>query len=318
MKTVSPISRREMGRDEGDSTIESAVPFQFTDLMTPLRWELRDRVIEFARRPLVMGIINATPDSFSDGGQFLEPAAAIERGLRLIQEGADILDIGGESTRPGAAPVPLEEELRRVLPVVEGLARQTALPISVDTMKAEVARNCLEAGAAIVNDVAGFRDPAMIAVAAKYRAGTIVMHMQGTPETMNQNPQYSDVVREVGAFFEERLQTLEKMGIRPEAVCLDPGIGFGKTHEHNMRLLANLGAFARFGRPICLGVSRKGFIGTICGRPRSERMPGSLAIVCFAAGRGEAHLLRVHDVAPTRDAGLLLEEIAGWREEGGG
>jgi dihydropteroate synthase len=281
--------------------------------MTPLRWHLRDRVIEFAYRPLVMGIINTTPDSFSDGGEFLESSSAIERGLRLAQEGADVLDIGGESTRPGATPVPVEEELRRVVPVVESLARQTSLPISVDTMKAEVARQCLEAGAAIVNDVAGFRDPAMIAVAAKYRAGAIVMHMQGTPETMNQNPQYSDVVREVGAFFEERLQTLAKMGIPPEAVCLDPGIGFGKTHEHNMQLLANLGAFARLGRPICLGVSRKGFIGTICGRPRNERMPGSLAIACFAAARGEAHLLRVHDVAPTRDAALLLEAIDGAR-----
>ncbi len=286
--------------------------------MAPLRWQLRDRVIEFSLRPLVMGIINATPDSFSDGGQFFEPAAAIEHGLRLVQEGADVLDIGGESTRPNAIPVPVEEELRRIVPVVEGLAHQTALPISVDTMKAEVARSCLEAGASIVNDVAGFRDPAMISLAAKYRAGVIVMHMQGTPETMNQNPQYSDVVMEIGAFFEERLQTLAKMGIPPEAVCLDPGIGFGKTHEHNMQLLANLGAFARFGRPICLGVSRKGFIGTICGRPRGERMPGSLAIACFAAARGQAHLLRVHDVAPTRDAALLLEAINEWRVEGQG
>jgi dihydropteroate synthase len=281
--------------------------------MTPLNWLLRDRVIEFANRPLVMGIINATPDSFSDGGQFFEPVAAIERGVRLVQEGADILDIGGESTRPGAGPVPIDEELRRVVPVMVALGRKTNVPISVDTMKAEVALRCLEAGAAIVNDVAGFRDPSMIAAAAKYRAGAIVMHMQGTPGTMNQNPQYTDVVREVGEFFEERLQTLAKLGIPPEAVCLDPGIGFGKTHEHNMQLLANLGAFARLGRPICLGVSRKGFIGTICGRARGERMPGSLAIACFAAARGEAQLLRVHDVAPTRDAVLLLEAISGAR-----
>jgi dihydropteroate synthase len=281
--------------------------------MTSLRWHLRDRVIEFALRPLVMGIVNATPDSFSDGGRFFEPAKAIEHGLHLVQEGADVLDIGGESTRPGATPVPLEEELRRVVPVVEGLTRQSTVPISIDSMKAAVAERCLEAGAAIVNDVEGFRDPAMIAAAAKYRAGTIVMHMQGMPENMNQNPHYSDVVREVGEFFEERLQTLAKLGIPPEAICLDPGIGFGKTHEHNMALLANLGAFARFGRPVCLGVSRKGFIGTICGRPRGERMPGSLAIACFAAARGDAHLLRVHDVAPTRDAALLLEAIDAYR-----
>jgi len=284
--------------------------FRFANLS--FRWQLRDHSIEFCKRPLVMGIINATPDSFSDGGQFLDPSSAIERGLRLVREGADVLDIGGESTRPGASPVPVEEELKRVVPVVEELARQTALPLSVDTMKAAVARASLAAGAAIVNDVAGFRDPAMIAAAAEYRAGVVVMHMQGTPETMNQNPQYTDVVQEVGEFFEERLQTLAKMGIPPEAVCLDPGIGFGKKHEHNMALLANLGAFARFGRPICLGISRKGFIGTICGRLRGERMPGSLAIVCFAAARGEAHLLRVHDVAPTRDAALLLEAIDAW------
>ncbi|HEV3437369.1 MAG TPA: dihydropteroate synthase [Gemmata sp.] len=277
--------------------------------MNPLRWHLRDRVIEFAHRPLVMGIVNATPDSFSDDGQFLEPTAAIERGLRLVEEGADVLDIGGESTRPGAAEVSLQEELRRVVPVVVGLVRQTMLPISVDTMKAEVARQCLEAGAVIVNDVAGFRDPAMIATAAEYRAGVVVMHMQGTPGTMQQKPQYSDVVREVGAFFEERLHALANQGIPPEAVCLDPGIGFGKTLEHNLELLANLEAFARFGRPICLGVSRKGFIGTICGRPLSERMPGSLAVACFAAARGQAHVLRVHDVAPTRDAAVLLEAI---------
>jgi dihydropteroate synthase len=281
--------------------------------MNPLRWQLRDRAIDLRLRPLVMGIVNATPDSFSDGGQFIEPAAAIQHGLRLLQDGADILDIGGESTRPGAIPVPVQDELQRVVAVVEGLSGQTQQPISVDTMKSVVARRCLEAGASIVNDVAGFREPAMVAVAAEYRAGVIVMHMQGVPETMNENPHYTDVVREVGEFFEERLHTLAKQGIPPEAVCLDPGIGFGKKHEHNMELLANLKAFGRFSRPICLGVSRKGFIGTICGRARNERMAGSLAIACIAAARGEAHLLRVHDVAPTRDAAMLLEAIDGFR-----
>jgi dihydropteroate synthase len=277
--------------------------------MNPLRWQLRDRVIEFAYRPFVMGIVNATPDSFSDGGKFFEPAAAIERGLRLVEEGADILDIGGESTRPGATPVPVEEELRRVVPVVAELVRRTKVPISVDTMKAEVARECLEAGAHIVNDVAGFRDPAMIAVAAKFRAGVVVMHMQGTPQTMQQNPHYTDVVREVGDYFADRLQTLANLGIPPEVICLDPGIGCGKTQEHALALLANLGSLARSGRPLCLGVSRKGFIGLITGRPRAERMAGSLAVNCIAAARGEAHVLRVHDVAPTRDAVLMLETI---------
>src|SRR5262249_31614618 len=184
---------------------------------------------------------------------------------------------------------------------------------SVDTMKPEVARGCLDAGAVIVNDVAGFRDPQMAAVAAESGAGVVVMHVQGTPTTMQTNPHYADVVREVGEVFEERLHVLAKAGISPEAVCLDPGIGFGKKLEHNLELLANLGAFARFGRPVCLGVSRKGFIGTLCGREVAERMPGSLAVACFAAARGHAHVLRVHDVAPTCDAAVLLAAIDRYR-----
>jgi dihydropteroate synthase len=277
--------------------------------MASLRWQLRDRVIEFGARPLVMGVVNVTPDSFSDGGHFLDPAMAIAYSLKLNAEGADILDLGGESTRPGAEHVPLDEELHRVLPVMTTLANGAPIPISVDTMKPEVARRCLEAGAAIINDVAGFSDPDMIAAAAEYQAGVIVMHMQGTPRTMQRNPHYEDVVREVGEFFEERLRVLGESGIPREAVCLDPGIGFGKTLEHNLTLLANLGAFARFGRPLCLGVSRKGFIGKLCGREKGERMPGSLAVACFAAARGEAHVIRTHDVAPTRDAAVLVEAI---------
>lgn len=277
--------------------------------MTLLRWQLRDRIIEIGHRPLVMGIVNVTPDSFSDGGRFFKANAAIEHGLRLIEDGADLLDIGGESTRPGAAPVPLEEELRRVVPVVAALAARSSVPISVDTMKAEVARHCLAAGAAIINDVAGFRDPALIAAAAEFRAGMIVMHMQGTPETMHLSPRYTDVVREVGEFFKERLHALADVGIPPEAICLDPGIGFGKNLDHTLELLAKLGTFGRFDRPVCLGVSRKGFIGQICGRPRSDRLAGSLAVACFASARGAAQVLRVHDVAATRDAALMLEAI---------
>ena len=191
--------------------------------------------------------------------------------------------------------------------MVEKLAH--LIPVSVDTMKAEVARPCLEAGAQIVNDVAGFRDPELIRVAAEHQAGAVVMHMQGTPQTMQQNPQYADVVREVDTFFEERLRVLGESGIPPEAVCLDPGIGFGKALDHTLDLLANLGAFTRFGRPVCLGVSRKGFIGQLTGRKRPERLAGSLAVVCFAAARGQAHVLRVHDVTETRDAAVLLEAI---------
>lgn len=277
--------------------------------MSTLVWRIRDTAIEFGRRPLVMGIVNVTPDSFSDGGRLLDTAAAVEFGLKLIEQGADILDVGGESTRPGAVPVTPDEELRRVLPVVERLAARTRTPISVDTMKPEVARRCLEAGAAIVNDVGGFRDPEMIRAAAEHKAGVVVMHMQGTPKTMQDEPQYADVVREVGEFFEERLRVLAESGIPPGAVCLDPGIGFGKSLDHNLQLLANLGAFRRLNRPVCLGVSRKGFIGKLCGREKDERLAGSLAVACFAAARGEAQILRVHDVAATRDAAVLLDAI---------
>ncbi len=260
-----------------------------------------------------MGIINVTPDSFSDGGTFLDPNRAVDQALRLAEEGADILDIGGESTRPGAEPVLLEEELKRIVPVVEAVVQSTTVPVSIDTMKAEVARRCLEAGATIINDVAGFRDPDMIRVAAHHRAGVVVMHMRGTPQTMQLDPQYEDVVRQVGDFFEQQMRVLSQAGVAAEAVCLDPGIGFGKTHEHTLELLANLGAFARFGRPICLGVSRKGFIGIITGRARHDRLAGSLAIASFAAARGQAHVVRAHDVAATRDAALLLEAIDRYR-----
>ena len=256
-----------------------------------------------------------TPDSFSDGGQLPDITAAVKYALRLVADGADILDVGGASSRPRAAPVSEAEELSRVLPVVAELAKQVAVPISVDTMKPVVARRCLGAGAAIINDVNGFRDPAMIAAAADYRAGVVVMHMQGTPATMQANPWYTDVVRELGEFFEERLRRLTAGGVPPENICIDPGIGFGKTLEHNLELLANLGAFRRLNRPLCLGVSRKRFIGTICGRTVGERMPGSLAAACIAAARGEAHVLRVHDVAPTRDAVQLLEAIDRYRHE---
>jgi dihydropteroate synthase len=277
--------------------------------MSTLRWQLKDRTIEFGPRPLVMGIVNVTPDSFSDGGHFLNSEAAIAHALKLVDEGAGILDIGGESTRPGSEPVPIEEELKRVLPVVTELARRTPVPISVDTMKPAVAQQCLAAGAAIINDVAGFRDPEMIRVAAQQKAGVIVMHMQGTPQTMQQNPHYTDVVREVGGYFEERLRLFGQSGIPQETVCLDPGIGFGKTVENNLDLLANLREFARFGRPVCLGVSRKAFIGKLCCREPGERLAGSLAVACFAASRGEAQVLRVHDVAETRDAVVVLEAI---------
>jgi dihydropteroate synthase len=277
--------------------------------MTPLAWQLRDRTLTIGPRPLVMGIVNVTPDSFSDGGRFLDHNAAVAHALTLVESGADILDIGGESTRPGAEPVPLEEELRRVVPVVAELAKRSAVPISADTMKPEVARRCLESGAAIINDVSGFRAPAMVAVARQHRAGLVVMHMPGTPATMQLNAQYGDVVTEVTNYLQERLRVLGESGIPHETVCLDAGIGFGKTHEHSLELLANLDAVARLGRPVCLGVSRKGFIGRLCGRELHERDAGSLAVACFAAARGTAHVLRVHAVSGARDAAILLEAI---------
>ena len=281
--------------------------------MSPSPWHCRGRVVEFGRRPLVMGIVNVTPDSFSDGGHWFDSAKAVDHAIQLVAEGADILDIGGESTRPGAEIVSLEEEIRRVVSVVAEVAKRSPALISIDTSKAEVARRCLDAGAAIVNDVTGLCDPDMVRICAEASAGVVIMHMQGNPRTMQVNPHYGDVVGDVAAYFEARLRELQESGIDPAAVCIDPGIGFGKTREHNLDLLANLGALGRFGRPLCLGVSRKGFIDRVCGRPLADRMPGSLAVACFSAARGDAHVLRVHDVGPTRDAALLLDAIDRYR-----
>ena len=269
----------------------------------------RELVID---HPLVMGIVNTTPDSFSDGGQFLAPNAAINHGLELIAQGADLLDVGGESTRPGSVPVPLEEELRRVLPVVRGLVAQTAVPISVDTSKSEVARQCLAAGAAIINDVTALRgDPAMPEVIRQSGAGVILMHMQGTPATMQHDPQYGDVVAEVHQFLDMRMQELNSFGLAREQMVIDPGIGFGKTKSHNLQLLAQLARFQQLGRPVCLGVSRKGFIGGIAGRPPTERIAGSLAAACHALSREAVQILRVHDVGPTADAVKVIQAISG-------
>ncbi|MBO0700782.1 MAG: dihydropteroate synthase [Zavarzinella sp.] len=275
-------------------------------------WSFRDRSVTFSPRPLVMGIVNVTPDSFSDGGQFATTPAAVEHALRLAVEGADFLDIGGESTRPGSRPVSLDEELARVIPVVRELAERTAVPISVDTSKAEVARQALAAGASIINDVtAGRGDPDMTAVVCEFGAGVILMHMQGTPETMQVNPSYSDVVREVRAFLAERVEAFVNAGVSLERIAIDPGIGFGKTFEHNMTLLRDLGELATVGRPVVLGISRKGMLGQITGRPRGERLAASLAAACYCASRGSAQVLRVHDVAATVDAARVIGAIGG-------
>jgi dihydropteroate synthase len=251
---------------------------------------------------------------FSDGGKYLNADAAVAKGLELIQKGADILDIGGESTRPGAEPVPPEEELRRVVPVVAGLARQTAVPLSVDTSKAEMARAGLAAGAHIINDVTALAgDPAMMEVARDSKAGLILMHMKGTPATMQIDPRYEDVVGEIGTLFEERLLTVKEAGIPLERIVLDPGIGFGKTSNHNLEILARLGEFQRFGRPICLGVSRKGFVGRLLNnRPAERRLAGSLAALCHAMSHRAVQVVRVHDVQESRDAVNIIASIQEW------
>jgi len=271
--------------------------------MTPFAWHIP--------HPLVMGIVNVTPDSFSDGGRFADADAAVEHALQLVAEGADLLDIGGESTRPGAEIVPADEERRRVVPVVERLAKLAAVPISIDTSKAEVAAACLDSGARIVNDVAGLRDPAMVEVVARTGAGVIVMHMRGDPRTMQFDPTYDDVVEEVRAFFAERIDTLLKTGIARSAIALDPGIGFGKLLPHTLQQLRGLPRLQEFGLPVCLGVSRKGFLGQLTGRTRTERGPASLAVACFALAQGSAQILRVHDVPMHADAVKLWREISG-------
>jgi dihydropteroate synthase len=251
--------------------------------------------------PLVMGIVNVTPDSFSDGGLFLDADAAIAHGRELIAEGAGILDIGGESTRPGAEPVGPDEEIRRVVPVIEALAGAGAR-LSIDTTKAEVARHALDAGATIVNDVAAFRfDPELAGVTADAGATCVLMHMLGEPRTMQVDPRYDEVVSDVKAFLEERLAYAVEQGVPEEHVWLDPGIGFGKTLDHNVELIARLDEIVAIGRPVVFGASRKSFLGKLTGRQVDERLAGTIAANIIAYERG-ARVFRVHDVAPTVDA----------------
>ena len=276
---------------------------------------LRARQFEFTfpRPALIMGIVNVTPDSFSDGGQFLEAKAAVAHALRLAEEGADIIDVGGESTRPRAAPVAEAEELRRVVPVIEQLAGRLKVPISIDTMKPAVARAALQAGASIVNDVAANRqEDAMWHVVGEARAGYVCMHMQGAPPTMQSNPVYGDVAREVQEFFLERIQRLGDCGIGREQIILDPGIGFGKTPEHNLQLLGAVRAFTRLERPLMVGVSRKSFMGQLLGLEMTERLLAALACACLAVEAG-AQIIRAHEVAQTVQAIRMTEAIVGNR-----
>lgn len=254
------------------------------------------------RAPILMGVVNVTPDSFSDGGLYLDPDAAVARGERLAEEGAEILDVGGESTRPGAEPVDAREEARRAVPVVERLAASTAARISIDTMKADVARAALAAGASIVNDVSALRaDPELAGAVAGSGAELCLMHMQGEPRTMQSDPRYEDVVSEVKAFLEERLRVAVAEGVPEERVWLDPGIGFGKRLEHNLELIRRLDEIVALGRPVVIGVSRKSFLGRLTGREADRRVPGTVAASVLALERG-ATVFRAHDVAEVRDA----------------
>ena len=272
---------------------------------------LRARQFEFSfpRPALLMGVVNATPDSFYDGGRFTETEAAVAHALKLAGEGADIIDIGGESSRPGATPVSEADELRRVIPVLESLAGTVSIPLSIDTVKPAVAREALRAGASMINDIAANRTgDEMWRLAAESGAAYVVVHMKGTPATMQQDPEYTDVVSEVGRFFEERLNRLRECGVNQEQVVLDVGIGFGKALEHNLQLLAHLARFTKWERPLLLGASRKSFMGHVVGARLADRLPPSLACACWGV-QNEAQIIRCHDVAATRHAVRMTEAL---------
>ncbi len=276
----------------------------------PMQLKLRNVVFCFPRSTLLMGVLNVTPDSFSDGGNYLDPGAAIDRGLRMVAEGAAILDIGGESTRPGATPVSEAEEKRRVLPVIQELVRQAGVPISIDTMKPGVAEAALEVGVSLVNDVAAHRtDDTLWRMVARYQSGYVAMHMRGTPDTMQQSPHYNDVVSEIDSFFGDRLDRLGACGVGQEQVILDPGIGFGKTREHNLEVLRHLRRFQRWNRPVLLGISRKSMIGQVTDTQDPEgRLAGSLVGAAWGRLNG-VQLIRTHDVAATRQALTMADAI---------
>ncbi len=261
-------------------------------------WYCGSYRLNYNKRPLLMAILNVTPDSFSDGGVFLNPKKATDHALRMEEEGADLIDIGGESTRPGAAPVSIKEELRRTLPVIEQLVKKLRIPISIDTTKSEVARRAIDAGAALINDVSGFsRDPRMISVIANTKAGFVIMHSKGTPQTMQRHPRYQDLIQEIKHFLEVQIETALKEGIHKNRIVIDPGIGFGKTGNHNLKILHQLDRFTDLGVPVLIGPSRKSFIGRILDLPPSERVEGTAAAVAIAAFQG-ARIFRVHDVKP--------------------
>jgi len=273
-------------------------------------WRVGERAFDCSERTLVMGILNVTPDSFSDGGRFLDRAAAVAHATRMVDDGADILDVGGESTRPGSNAVSVDEELERVRPVIERLAElHPAIPISIDTRKASVAAEALAAGAAIVNDVSGGADPEMFDVVRARDAAVVLMHMRGNPATMQQAPHYEDVVGEVHEYLRQRIEAAELAGIEPERIAIDPGIGFGKDLEHNLELMRRVDALLDLGRPVLVGPSRKQFLGTILDVPEDDRVEGTIGAVIWLVSRG-AHLARVHDVKEVVRAVRVADAIS--------
>ncbi len=270
---------------------------------TAFAWHVGEQILQRSKIPLLMGILNVTPDSFSDGGQYTAVEAAVQHALQLVEAGADIIDVGGESTRPRAAPVTLEEELRRTIPVIEAITAMTSVPVSIDTTKAEVASQALAAGALIVNDISGLTfDPQMASVCSSSGAAVCAMHMVGNPQTMQDDPHYDDVVAEVTVFLQTQLSMATAAGIPPERVCLDPGIGFGKTAEHNLLLMQAVGRMRdTLRRPLLIGHSRKRFLSKLLGRPLEERLSGTTGVSIALAENG-ADVLRIHDVQATRDA----------------
>jgi len=273
-----------------------------------LIWSGRGFRFDLSRKVAVMGILNVTPDSFSDGGLFLDPNRAIARARAMIDEGADLLDIGGESSRPGAEPLSADEEAERILPVIAAVRASTAIPVSVDTRHSRVAERALAAGANIINDISALGDPAMAEVVARHDAGLILMHMQGEPRTMQDAPHYDDVLADIAAFLAARGAAARQAGIAAERLVIDPGIGFGKTVAHNLRIIDNLRVFADLGYPVLVGPSRKRFIGAVTGREVGDRLAGTLAAVALAVYKG-ARLVRVHDVNQAADAAALAEAL---------
>lgn len=278
--------------------------------MREVRWRIGDRIVDLCGRSLIMGVLNVTPDSFSDGGKFFETEEAIAQGVRMAKEGAEIIDVGGESTRPGAQPVPVEEELRRVIPVIKGLRDKAEVLLSIDTSKFEIASAALDAGASIINDVTGGRDDDQkFALAAKWNAGFVIMHMQGDPRTMQREPQYTDVVAEVADFFRQQYECALECGVDPMTIAFDPGIGFGKTLEHNLDLLRNLPRLRVENRPLVVGVSRKSFLGKLTGTSEvGSRLAPNLAMTAILRGKG-ANIFRVHDIAENTAALRAAEAL---------